>query len=94
VAAASRGQNSVAWFGVACIFGVAFGTALFWWSRRIPMSPLPPMPRLVRWSCVVFIIAPLLVGVQMIFHFPNLVPWRVTDDLSVSIGVMFLGAAA
>jgi hypothetical protein len=94
VAAASRGQNSLAWFGVACIFGVAFGAALFWWSRRIPMSPIPPIPRLVRWSFVVFIIALLLVGVRMIFHFPNIVPWQVTDDLSVIIGVMFLGAAA
>lgn len=94
VNAASRGQSGLAWFGAACVFGVAFGAALFRWSRRIPMSSTPSMPQLVRWSFVVFIIALLLVGVQMIFHFPNIVPWRVTDDLSVIIGVMFLGAAA
>lgn len=94
VAAASRGQSSLAWFGLACVVGVAFGAALFRWSRRIPLSPTPPMPRLARWSFVVFILALLLVSVQMIFRFPNIVPWVVTDDLSVIIGVMFLGAAA
>lgn len=94
VAAAGRGQSSLAWFGVACVVGVIFGAALLRWSRRIPMSLTPPMPRLVRWSFVIIVVALLLVGVQMIFHFPNIVPWRVTDDLSVIIGVMFLGAAA
>lgn len=94
VSAASEGQSSLAWFGAACVTGVIFGAALLWWSRRIPVSPTPPMPRLARWSFIVFIVALVLVGGQMVVHFPNVVPWRVTDDLSVIIGLLFLGAAA
>jgi hypothetical protein len=94
VAGVSSGQSGLTWFGVACVTGVILGAALLRWSRRIPMSPTPPTPRLVRWSFVVFIIALALVGGQMIFHVPNVVPWRVSDDLSVIIGLIFLGAAA
>jgi hypothetical protein len=52
------------------------------------------MPRLVRWSFVVFIIALLIVSVQMILQVPNVIPWVITPELSVVIGWMFLGAAA
>ena len=52
------------------------------------------MPRLVRWSFVVFIIALLIVSIQLIFQVPNVIPWAITPELSVVIGWMFLGAAA
>lgn len=94
LSSARRGQSSLVWFGAACIFGAVFGAALFWWTRRIPLSPKPPMPRLIRWTFAVVIAVLVLVGVQMVLRTPNIVPWRLTDDLSVVIGLMFLGAAA
>jgi hypothetical protein len=76
------------------VFGVIFGAGLFVWSRRMPMPATPPMPPLVRWSFVVFVIALLVVGVRMVLGIPNILPWRLTADLSVIIGLIFLGAAA
>jgi hypothetical protein len=76
------------------VFGALFGLWLLRWSIRIPIDTTLPMPRLVRWSFVVFIIALLIVSVQMILQVPNVIPWVITPELSVVIGWMFLGAAA
>jgi hypothetical protein len=76
------------------VFGALFGLWLLLWSIRIPMDTTRPMPRLVRWSFVVFIIALLIVSIQMILKVPNVIPWTITPELSVVIGWMFMGAAA
>jgi hypothetical protein len=89
-----RGDGGIVWFGIACLIGAAFGVGLFAWSRRRPMSKVPPMPGPVRWSFVVFVLALLAVGAQMVLGIPNILPWSVTADLSVIFGMMFLGAAA
>jgi hypothetical protein len=51
------------------------------------------MPGLVRWSFIVLILALVIVAVQMILNVPNVLPWKITPELSVVIGWMFLGAA-
>jgi hypothetical protein len=81
-------------FGAACAIGAVFGVALFMWSWRLPLDSAPPMPALVRWSFVVFILALVIVGVRMVLGAPNVLPWTITADLSVVIGLIFLGAAA
>ena len=91
--AASGGDSRMTAYGIACVFGALFGLALFLWSVRIPIDRTIPMPRLVRWSFVVFIVALLFVSIRMIANVPNVIPWKITPELSVVIGSMFLGAA-
>jgi hypothetical protein len=91
---ASTGNSQLTTYGIACVFGALFGLWLLLWSIRIPMDSTLPMPRLVRWSFVIFIIALLIVSVQLILQVPNVIPWVITPELSVVIGWMFLGAAA
>lgn len=81
-------------FGAACALGAIFGVGLFLWSRRFPLDSAPPMPALVRWSFVVFILALIFVAVRMVLGAPHVLPWTITPDLSVLFGLMFLGAAA
>ncbi|MBK8834994.1 MAG: hypothetical protein IPO29_09035 [Anaerolineae bacterium] len=91
---ANGGNPQMTAYGIACVFGVLFGVGLMAWTIRIPIDKTPQMPRLVRWSFVVFIIALLMVSGQMIVKVPNVIPWTITPDLSVVIGWMFFGAAA
>lgn len=91
---ASTGNSQFTGYGIACVFGALFGLWLLLWSIRIPIDNSIPMPRLVRWSFVIFIIALLIVSVQLILQVPNVIPWVITPELSVVIGWMFLGAAA
>ena len=70
-----------------------FGLALFVWSRRIPLDLTPPMPTLVRWSFVVFVVGLVIVGGALVVQVPAVIPWAITPQLSVLIGWMFIGAA-
>ena len=47
----------VGYFAIAVALGAIFGLGLFLWSSRIPIDRPQPMPGLVRWSFVLFIIA-------------------------------------
>lgn len=89
---ASSGNAQMTGYGVACVLGALFGLGLFLWSVRIPMST-QPMPRAVQVSFVIFILALLIVSTQLILKVPNIIPWKITPDLSVVIGWMFIGAA-
>ena len=90
---ASNNDSRLSAYGVACVFGALFGLGLLLWSLRIPIDRTRPMPRFARWSFVIFIIALLIVSVQLILKVPNVIPWAITPELSVVIGWMFLGAA-
>ena len=90
---ASSGNSQLTVYGIACAFGSLFGLGLLLWSIRIPMDTTIPLPSFVRWTFVIFIIALLFVSVQMILKVPNVIPWKITPELSVVIGWMFLGAA-
>lgn len=91
---AGNGDVRMLAYGAACVLGALFGLWLLRWSMRHPIDATRPMPRLVRWSFVIFIIALLIVSVQLIFKVPNVIPWTITPELSVVIGWMFAGAAA
>jgi hypothetical protein len=91
---ASSGDSQLTTYGIVCVLGVIFGLGLMAWSSRSPIDRTRPMPRVVRWSFVVFIIALLIVSTELIFRVPNVIPWAITPDLSVVIGWMFMGAAA
>jgi hypothetical protein len=81
-------------YGVICALGAAFGAWLFWWSRRLPMPDEPiPMPPLVRWSFVVFVVALLYTSGRLLLNIPT-IPWPLTPELAVIVACIFLGAAA
>jgi len=79
-------------FSVLCLIGAFFGVGMLLWSKRFPIDKTLAMPRLVRWSFMIFIIALVLVSVQLFFQIPNVIPWKITPELSVVIGCMFFGA--
>jgi hypothetical protein len=91
---ASNAETGLTAYGFACVLGALFGLGLLLWSIRIPIEKTLPMPGFVRWSFVVFIIALLIVSIQLILKVPNIIPWKITPELSVVIGWMFAGAAA
>jgi hypothetical protein len=80
-------------FGILCAVGSLSGLALMIWSMRIPVNSYPPMPSLVRWSFVAFVLALLIVSTRLILQVPNAIPWTITPDISLFIGWIFLGAA-
>lgn len=90
---ASSDTSQLTYYGIACTFGTLWGLGLLLWSLRIPMDRTVPMPGFVRWSFVVFLIALLIVSTRLISQIPSSIPWKITPELSVVIGWMFLGAA-
>jgi hypothetical protein len=91
---ASTGEPSYAAYGITCALGALFGLAMLLWSLRIPIDRTIPMPRLVFWSFVIFIVALLAVSFGLLLGYPNVIPWSITPELSVVIGWIFLGDAA
>jgi len=81
-------------FAIVSLFTVAFGTFLFLHARHIPIRDTRPVPRLVRWSFVLFVIALAIVGSMLVLKRPNVLPWQITPEGSVFYGWMFLGAGA
>ncbi|MSQ06795.1 MAG: hypothetical protein EXR54_01155 [Dehalococcoidia bacterium] len=80
-------------YGIVCVLGAIFGIGLILWSRRFPLEQTPAMPGVVRWSFVGFVVALVIVGTLLIFRVPNIIPWKITPELSVAIGMFFAGAA-
>lgn len=93
LAARSRGM-ALTNFAISAVIGAVFGLGLFLWSVRIPIRDRRPMPRLVRWSFIVFVIALIITGGQMVLKTPNIMPWSITREAGVIYGWFFLGAAA
>lgn len=80
--------------GVVSVFGALFGAFLCVYSARFPLDNRKPVPAPVRISFIIFIIALLIVSTGLILKMPNIIPWKLTPELSVIMGWMFLGAAA
>jgi heme/copper-type cytochrome/quinol oxidase subunit 4 len=74
-------------------FGIVYGIALFFWSRRIPFYQTQPTPRPVRIAFGIFIVALILVGSALVLKTDGIMPWSLTDDASVLYGWFFIGAA-
>lgn len=90
---AGTANREMTGFGIACLFAVVFGLGLLIWGIRTPIDGTVPMPPLVRWSFVAFIVALLIESARLLLQVPNAIPWTITPDLSRVIGWMFLGAA-
>jgi len=80
-------------FALAAAVTAVFGFVLLAWSVRIPIRDPRPMPRLVYYSFIVFVIALVIAGVALVLKVPNILPWRITPEFSVMSGWFYLGAS-
>jgi hypothetical protein len=91
---AANGGAGMRSFGIKAVILTLFGLGLFLWGMRFPLDRSQAAPRLARGSFGVFIGVLLLASAALIARTPNVIPWKITPDLSVVIGLIFLGAAA
>lgn len=80
-------------FIVALIITIFVGLVGIWWSRRIPIRDVRPMPPLVRGSFIGFSIVLVILGTALILKTRNILPWSITVESSVIYGWYFIGAA-
>jgi hypothetical protein len=71
----------------------AFGAWLLWRTVGLPYRDPRPTPSIVLWSFRFFVVALVIAGGALVVGVPNILPWRVTRELSVVAGLIFLGAA-
>jgi hypothetical protein len=81
-------------FGGLAVAGAAFGVWLLRHALRHEWRDPRPVPRVVRASFMVFIVALVIVGGLLVLRVPNVMPWTITPEQSTLFGLMFLGAAA
>jgi hypothetical protein len=89
----SGGNATLLPFSLVSLAAALFGLGLLLWSVRIPFRDTRPMPRLVRGSFFIFVLALLLAGGSLILRTPNILPWRVSPEMSIFAGWIFVGAA-
>lgn len=92
--AGGRSNSPLTTFGLICIGQLAVGLALLAWSLRRPVRDRRPVPRIVRVSFGVFIVALIIAGGQMVLKNTHIMPWQISTDATIVYGWMFLGAAA
>lgn len=80
-------------YTLACFSFTVFNLWLFLWARRLPLRDQRPLPGLVRFSYIIFILALATVGIALVLQTPNVLPWEVEKPTSVVLGWMFLGDA-
>ena len=90
---AATGRPIFLIYALACLSLTVFNGWLFQWARRLPLRDSRPLPLVVRFSYILFIVALATVGVALIMQTPNVLPWVVEGPTSVVIGWMFLGDA-
>ena len=84
--------TAVASLGSVIVAGA--GLWLMRWAQRHPWTDPRPTPRLVLGSFAFFVVALVIVSTLLILRVPNILPWRITPELSTLYGFMFLGASA
>lgn len=93
IQATATGRPIFLIYTLACLSFAVFNLWLFQWARRQPLRDTRPLPTLVRFSYLLFIIALATVGLALILQTPNVLPWEVEKPTSVVLGWMFLGDA-
>ncbi len=81
-------------FGATFLVAGLLGALLLATGLSFPLDRSRPTPGLVRWSFAAFAVTLLFTSSLLLLRVPNVIPWSITPDLSVLIGIAFLGAAA
>ncbi len=84
------GVPNFAYASAAIALGCLVQVFLTW---RIPFRDDRPMPKLVRYSFLIFAAILTFVGGSMASHRANMFPWVLKPELQVLYGWIFLGAA-
>ncbi|MBI5671148.1 MAG: hypothetical protein HZC41_24390 [Chloroflexi bacterium] len=79
---------------IICFLSLPAALAVLWFSRKFPFKNNQPMPRVVRLTMGLFVIALLVAGYALLTKAPTIFPWRLTPQTSVMYGWAFWGAAA
>lgn len=70
-----------------------FNLSLYFWARKLPFRDERPVPGLLRWSFLLFMLLLIGVGAALVSVQPNVFPWPLPAPSSVVFGSIFLGAA-
>lgn len=89
---ASQGRANMTLYGSLSALSAVISLIAFFWSLRIPLMDVRPMPRLVKISFGIFIASLFLAGGALILKAP-IFPWALNPDSSVIFGCIFLGDA-
>ncbi|MHB1103261.1 MAG: hypothetical protein ACYC0C_10925 [Devosia sp.] len=81
-------------FALVCLFFVLATAAMIAFARGLDFRDTRPTPGPVRWSFVLFCVLLLAIGTLLVLRVPDIFPWMLDADASVSYGFAFLGAAA
>lgn len=74
---------------VACAFGVWLWRA----TRRLDVRDRLPLPAIVRWAFIFFVVALTIAGSALVLQ-NQVFPWRLWNENATLFGFVFLGAAA
>jgi hypothetical protein len=88
------GVDGVAVLAFALACGGALLAVTILPALRSPTVDHRRQPPLVRWSFIGSVLWLLAVGVALVLKAEKVLPWPVSDDLSVIVGGLFLGAGA
>jgi hypothetical protein len=94
VGAVDGGGSAALVLGAASVVVSGFGGLLLRWALRHQWRDPRPTPPSVVTSFAIFVVALLAVGTMLVLRVPNVLPWRVTPDLSTLFGLMFLSASS
>ena len=75
------------------IFALLTG-AIFIWALRQPSADKRPVPKVVKYSFLFFVIALLIAAISLITRQPHIFPWPLDANSTVIFGWIFMGAAA
>ncbi|MSQ16167.1 MAG: hypothetical protein EXR54_01160 [Dehalococcoidia bacterium] len=81
-------------FRIACVLGTLLGIGLILWGIRFPLDRKVAMPSVVRWSFLGFALVLTIASALLILKVPNVIPWKITPEISVIIGLVYFGSAA
>ncbi|HLF78841.1 MAG TPA: hypothetical protein VJB57_15285 [Dehalococcoidia bacterium] len=88
------GSNAVVVLAVALASGACLLAATMLPALRFPITDARPQPRLVRLSFYGSVVWLVAVGGALLLKVPDVLPWPLSDQLSVIAGSLFLGAGA
>lgn len=84
----------LAGYAVAFLIFAVFNLFLFIYCFGLPVLDKRPLPGMVRFSFVIYVLLLLVLGISLLRRPEVLFPWPLNPDTSVLFGWMFIGDAA